>query len=332
MSCFKSLAALCVGLAFGLSCQAQAAKDGPDPWAAPELRRHMACLQKSLADSLDVPAAAASAPQLLRARLVFRAGEAEPSLDWLWAGDPEAADRLAPQLRAYRLPCLEAGESPAAIVQEFWWTPGTGRLEAGEILPTSAPGLPMRASCYQAPSAKFASSEEPTELSKLLLYFRFTDGEAEPEVVIAHHVGSSAFVADVRRYVRGYKPCADGKTTTGTWHEQTYVQQPRGVARPRLRPLELSEFLARVRRVSGQQGHFDTRTMNCPFKVALELRQPAQANRATSVGPADPNRTVFLEWMGRQQMNFSAGFEAQVFLETLTITVPCQVLDLENHG
>lgn len=326
----RSLTASCAGLALFGSGAAHA-----DDAAAPGLRpvdksaEHLACLKVQVPTVLNAAAPADGEPRLLRARLVFTAADAPPTVTWLWKGDDTTADLLTSALRASRMPCLE---SPArqGVVQEFWWTPGTGALTAGEAWPLwakrQAPDEPL---CYVKPAGGLPVSQQPPAPSKVLFKFRFLQAGEPPEVEIEHRTGAAIFAMDTRRYVRRYQACADGRTKLGAWHEQIFEATPPGAERPQPKAFELDEFLGRVKDAKALRIRFDTRTMNCPFQVSLQMYQPARNNQASVAGSRDANRHAFLSWLERLRLDLPPAEEAALFYEKVTINVPCQVVDLK---
>lgn len=314
------------GLASGLVAAHAANPPGDRPgdvtW------RHLACLKSSSPASLETATPGAGSARLLRARLVFTAGNGEPTVEWLWNDDAAAAAQLNSHLLGYRMPCLQPGEPTQAVLQEFWVTPGTGRLEAGDVWP--APRPRAGSSRYDSPDDAFKPPRRVTETSKVLLYFRFPKGSEVPEVDIAHSAGAPAFVEAVRNYVLRYRRCSDGRTSNN-WHQQSYAYRPNQDA-PAFKPFELGDFLGMVRGASALRAHFDLNSMQCPFKVSYIVRQPALRNSASSVGEPNPNRTAFLEWLGSLPLDLPAPTESALFDESLTVNVPCLVLNLVPNG
>ena len=326
----RSLTASCVGLALFGSGAAHA-----DDVAAPGLRpidplaAHLACLKAQIPTVLNAAAPADGEPRLLRARLVFTAADAPPTVTWLWKGDDAAADLLASELRGSRMPCLE---SPArqGVLQEFWWTPGTGALEAGEAWPLwTKRQTPEKSLCYVKPAGGLPVSQQPPAPSKVLFKFRFLQAGEPPEVEIEHRTGAAIFAMDTRRYVRRYQTCADGRTKLGAWHEQIFEATPPGAVRPQPRAFELDELLGRVRDAKALRARFDTRTMNCPFQVDLQIYQPARNNQVSVAGGRDANRHAFLSWLERLRLDLPPDEEAALFYETVKVNVPCQVVEMK---
>ncbi|RZJ10071.1 MAG: hypothetical protein EOP39_09650 [Rubrivivax sp.] len=322
-------AVLCAALTIAGAGFAHAAQPGQDRDEANSTSRRLACLQASPPATIEAAPTADGAPRLLRVRLIFRGGEAEPTVEWLWKADEAVVARLTPHLLSYRMACLSAGEAPQAVVQEFWLHPTSGRLEAGKIVASLLPG-PQTNSCYQPYGPDILVSERPSRLAKVLVRFRFPEGGGEPDVEIVHNIGSPMFALDVRRHVRRAQRCADGRTEAGTWHQQLFEYVPRDQKLPQFKSLDLVTFLGQVNGAKELKGHFDTRTMNCPFEVKWTLYQPAKANEAISVGGVDPNRTAFHDWLSQLQLDLPKATEEQMFGRDLTIKVPCLLLDFSS--
>jgi hypothetical protein len=289
---------------------------------------HLACLKLQAPAVLTAPAPADGQPRLLRAMLVFTAADAPPTVSWLWKDDDAAAAMLALELHGSRMPCLE---SPAqqGVVQEFWWTPGTGALEAGESWPQRTKGLARNESlCYVKPQGGLPVNQQPTKPSKVLFRFRFLQADEPPEVEVEHRTGAAIFALDARRYVRRYQACAGGRTTLGAWHEQVFQVLPYGTTH-KPQTFDLNEFLGRVKGAGNLRARFDTRTMDCPFQVDLKVYQPARNNEANVAGAMDANRHAFLSWLQRLQLDLPTAEEEALFYETVKIIVPCQLVDLK---
>jgi len=326
----RLMAASCAGLAIIWTGAAQAAEAAaPDRFDVDKSKAHLACLKVQVPAVLAAAAPADGQPRLLRAMLVFTAADAPPTVTWLWKGDDAAAALLASELRGSRMPCLE---NPArqAIVQEFWWTPDTGALEAGEPWPRWTKGqAPDESLCYVKPEGGMPVSQQPPAPSKVLFRFRFLQAGEPPEVEIEHRTGAAIFAMDARRYVRRYQPCAEGRTTLGAWHEQIFEATAYGATRPQPKTFDLNEFLGQVKGAKTLRARFDTHTMNCPFQVDLRMYQPARNNRATVAGSRDANRHAFLSWLERLRLDLPTADEAALFYEKVMINVPCQVVDLK---
>ena len=290
-------------------------------------RKYLDCLTSGspLPASLE-PSAGGGEPRVLRARLLFTPGQAEPAFEWLWKGDERGAAELEPALRGYRLPCFQAGDVHPALVllQEFWFTPGTGRLEADDVLFSAQD---VKASCYDGPDVKFETPGRVDKPSKALLNFRFLPGEEAPEVRIVHSTGIRAFAEAARRYAARYKRCANGQTSEGDWHEQFFSYPQK--AKSEFKPIDLPTLLGMTKGAEELRAHFDLNTMNCPFQVKYRLNQPAQRNSAQAVGKHDANRSAFLRWPDQLQLDLSEDRESALFGESLTVDVPCLLINLQ---
>jgi len=286
-------------------------------------QRHMSCIRQGVAPKFEAVTSASAAPLLMRARMIFKPGEAEPTIEWLWNGDPPAAADLENWLRGWRMPCLLTDEDPQGVVEELWLTPADGQMEVGEAVPSVAPGAATV--CYQSPNKQIPMQNVPQVYSAALAFFRFpADGEA-PEVQIAHSVGERQFADAVRRHVGLYTPCPEGKGRRGVWASQLFISRPER-ARPALAPLGLVDFLGMVKGATTLHAHFDTNTMGCPFTLGWTLYQPTHRNAMNSGGPTNPNRAAFVYWLAGLQVDLPEQTEARLFGESSTIDVPCMVL------
>ncbi|MDN3918766.1 hypothetical protein [Roseateles violae] len=320
--------ALSIALQWAGTVQAQNSSDDADPLKE-TADRHMACLQAAPPTTLEASTAGEGTEQLLRARLIFSAGQVEPSVEWLWKASELAAAQLEPHLRRYRMPCLQDGEAPKAVVQEFWLKPATGRLESGAIWRTRW-GAPDSAGCYRRPNTPLDGSRLPDGSAHALVFFRFPGDSEEPEVRVAHYTGSETFAEAVRKQVRRYRRCSNGGTPSNSWHEQLFKLNG-GAAKAK--PLSLAEFLGFAEGVEGSRAHFDFGSMGCPFQVSWTLWQPARRNTAWSAeadSANDAQRHVFLSWLGGLQLRLSSRIESAMFGEVFKIGVPCGVLDLRQ--
>lgn len=329
-SILRRMAASCAGLAMAWSGAAQAAEVEArghfdvDKWAA-----HLGCLKTQLPGTLTAGTPAGAEPQLFRAVMLFNAADAPPSVSWLWKGDASAASQLASKLRDSRMPCLESKESQR-VLQEFWWTPGTGVLEVGEAWPIpTTDQISSGISCYATPEGGMLINQPSRELSNLLFRFRFPKDGGPVKVDTVHRVGSGSFFMDARRYVRRFQPCAGGRTKLGVWHQVTYASWPYGTQSAEPKTLDLNEFLGQVKGAKSLRARFDTHTMNCPFTVDLRLYQPARSNQASVQGGLPIDQYPFLSWLQRLQIDLPATEEAIRFSETIQIKVPCQLVDLK---
>lgn len=289
--------------------------------------RHLACLQAPMPTALEASGPADGSPRLLRARLTFTAGDVAPSVEWLWKDAPGAVAPLEQHLRGYRMPCFEPDGGPQWVVQEFWVTPGTGKLEVGEVWPTYA-GPPGPGSCYESTETNLEQVRSLPKMAKVLAFFRFVEGREAPEVKVGYHIGSSAFLKAVRSDVERYRRCADGRTDK-SWHEQLFQYVPETAGQPKFKPMEFRAFLRQVKEPEKLRAHFDLSTMRCPFQVAWKLNQPAMKNDAVTMDDKDDDRRAFLGWLGSLKLDLPAATEAVMFGESMTISVPCLLINLQ---
>ena len=312
----RCLMVLCLSLA-GLA-QAQAASS-EEP--AERLERQRGCLQSTELSSL--PPLEGKEPKLLRARLTFKASDAEPEVDVLWSDLGAAAkDQILAHLRSYRLPCLGAEDGPQAFVQEFWHWPQQVLPEVGMLWPTRLDGaMPQPCDVGMA----FVSKVPMGGLVKFLIKIRFKTDGSEPDVEMVYQSGLDRRSVNVLRdYFRGLRSCLDGRVPNA-WFEVAFTLSDRD---SQAKPTGLLEMLGAVQGKSALRAHFDTNTMSCPFKFLWEFGQPTRRNSAGTASGYDANRTAFLGWLGTLKLDLSAREEAARFMDHMLVEVPCVVLNL----
>lgn len=327
----QHVAAFCAwALVSGLS-SAHAAAPVADPFPS-RSASNVACLQAAAPRALALSKLVEGPVRLLRARLIFRPDAPEPRVEWLWSGDAEAAKQLEPSLHAYRMPCLAGQQGEQAVVQEFWLSPDTGRLEAGDAWPVSSPASSQsQKSCYREPDlTRQLTRKVPTGTAAAVFGFRFVEGSEVPEVQVIRTLGPRGLANVVQGVVETFRRCPEDPAPS-EWHlSSVRISEVTGEASASL-PFELPAFLGMTKDAANLRGHFDTSTMQCPFKVQFWVGQPALPNSASSIGTSDPNRAAFLGWLGRLQFDLPRDTETALMGSTLTINVPCLDLNLQGR-
>lgn len=286
--------------------------------------RHLACVQREFAPQLV--ASEAHAPRLLRARMVFKPGQAEPAVELLWSQlDTAGTAQMVQYLRSYRMPCLAAGEVPSAIVQEFWLRPGQRLPEAGALWPSAADA--GEGSCYQAPKSDLDVRSQVSDRVNVLVYFRYPAEGGETQVETVNLSRASKVARAVGEHVRQYRPCASRAVYSG-WHRQMFSFTSDDKPGARFTPSGLMKFLGLVRGVETLRARFDTSTMACPFKARWTHYQPVRGNTAESVGEHNVNREALLGWLGSLRLELPPATEMSLFGESMEIEIPCLVLEI----
>jgi hypothetical protein len=327
----RRAAALAWALLASLPAWAQSARTVLEP---PD---SLACLQPGPAErgTPQYP------PDLLAARqgatvkveLAFTAPDAPPSMK---VTDNSGSEGFVAPLREfvarYRVPCLPAGRS-TTMRQEFVFEPGEKR-QVFWYDPTSeeAVALARTMSCLthitgdrelRYPHEAWRADASGTVLVRI----RFEAGDQVPRTELLSGAGHNALDAFALQHSLGYRlPCLQGTPIA-------FVQSFRFVLdeRPKrslLNDMELLPFLSNVKGIDKAVVYFDFRRMACPFELRFMLMQPFTVNTVGEVGDSHPERRHFIEWLKRQELNVPKRLLNRVVSESMTIAVPCGVLNL----
>jgi hypothetical protein len=267
---------------------------------------------------------------VVRVSLTFTGPDSAPKLETIFNSGGEAfIDAVSTFAKSYRLPCMAAGAAPLVGMQEFQFVPDDGRKVIYGALrehPKATRALQcvtgMRPPDY--PGTTFGPRPEGTVVVKLT----FVDGNSPPQPTVWSDGGSPRLAAAVLRAVERYRmPClsaGDGPLTTMQSFQFLMSDSTRYV----LKDLSLRQFVAIVDKLDQQKVRFDFSTMGCPFDVRLRLFQPHGPNSVGEVERADLNRREFIEWLKSVSLKLPRNAARQVIGDSLTISVPCGVLDL----
>ena len=269
---------------------------------------------------------------VVRLRLTFSVPDSQPRAEVFY----ETAGRafrtaVIDYVAAYRLPCIAPGDAPVVATQEFEFDPGDGRKVVWAEVRDEAPARGTSMDCLIAakeppeyPSSPFGSSDPGVVLAR----FSFTDPLSPPKTEILFDGGTSRFSRVVGRYAESYRlPCmkAGGPAIVA---RQVFHFRVDGQGRSMLKDSSMASFAAALDKLESQHVRFDFTTMGCPFEVRFVLYRPYVDNEVGEIERHDPNRREFLEWLKRVELNLPAKNRRQVIGDSMTIAVPCTVLDL----
>ena len=230
----------------------------------------------------------------------------------------------------YRVPCLKAGSS-FVVTQEFEYLPGDGRkVHWSETREVSGRGGRFL-SCLKGaerPPRYPPLSREKGEQGAVLARYVFSSPDAPPRVDILFDGGRPRLAQTVTDYASEYRlPCM--QPAEGPLHVvQAFRFRMQGEDQRVLRDSALADFLGAVDGIEKAKVRFDFATMGCPFELRFTLRQPILPNVIGEVARADPNRREFIEWMSTLRLKLPDRVLAQVMNDSMTISVPCVVLNL----
>ena len=90
----------------------------------------------------------------------------------------------------------------------------------------------------------------------------------------------------------------------------------------------LATFVRALDKLEAEHVKFDFANTACPFDVRFVLRQPVLSNEVGEIERSDPNRREFIEWLKTVSLKIPERDRAQVLGDSMTLSVPCGVLDL----
>ncbi len=318
-------------------CEAQEPRASGEGLTVEPKASVFACLQQAAVDrgSLAYPSDAVDRKEsaVVRVRLTFSSSGTAPAVDVLYnSGRPAFADVVRDHVKTYRLPCLTAQAAPASATQEFQFVPGDGRKVVWSApRPDSDPDDEAVAACLKTkgprpdyPRRALQEGLQGTVLARMT----FTAPDAEPLTEIVFDGGSAVLANAVKTYIRDYRlPCLAPSRAPVTGFQQfafVLTNEENFV----LKDVTLKQFLGAVEGLDKHRVRFDLNTMACPFEVRFKLYQPYMPNAVGEIGTSDPNRREFLEWLKTASLKLPPNAKRQVIGDSMTIAVPCGVLDL----
>ncbi len=265
----------------------------------------------------------------MRLRLHFEKPDAAPRVEVLAnTAHEDMQDLVYHHVGDYRLPCLQPQDGTVHAVQEFSF--GNSVLDQPPVPDENGTGERL---CIVTPRHDPDRLDTLTrEMHHVMLEATFTgDGTQPPAVKVVYSSGNKRLEAAMTERVQDYRmPCRTGQEKPQTV-EQLFTLVPNGHRQTVLKreSFALAEFLGFMQGAQQLQARFDFRSMNCPFKLHFTNFGPARPNRVREVGAHDPNRTMFLKWLGERQIAFSSDRQAnELFGTTMQVEVPCGKLEL----
>ncbi len=267
--------------------------------------------------------------------LTFQRPDAPPSLKVVdESGGRPFVDSVRTFVDAYRVPCLEAGQS-ATLRQEFVFRPTDGR-RAYFTWPIDADALRQEQlqACvaHQKPQTSITYPERALrrgERGTVVVRLTFSDAASLPAITVLDNAGSSILTRAAVSHAEGYRmPCHTGAPVD---YVQFYIYRLEGEARLLLNDMPLTGFLRNVKGIEQTNAYFDFNTMGCPFEVRLTVHQPFTANAVGELGTHNPERRFFVDWLRRRELNVDTKTLRAVIAQETTIAVPCTILSLGNQ-
>ena len=234
-------------------------------------------------------------------------------------------------VRAYRVPCLEPGQT-VQLRQEFVFKPTDGRrVSHSEPLDADEQRRLRLYSCvaHLRPNERIeypSRAREREEHGTVVLKLEFTDPSAAPQISVIDNAKSVSLSYAAREHAQGMRmPCHTGASVDFI---QLYDFRFEGGARVLLTDVSFAGFLRSVKGIQQANVYFDFHAMGCPFEIRLKLYRPHGANVVGELGAPNPERRFFIDWLRRQELNLDRQTLNAVLGQQLTLTVPCTVLNL----
>jgi hypothetical protein len=281
----------------------------------------------------------AAAGTVVRVLMQFDSATEPPRVDVKFNNGGAASEKaVLDHVGTYRLPCLKPGSSAMAN-QEFQFVsaaPASKVLEAP--LRDDTPDTRVSKECLRgirdAPKPDFperrliGSTQDLVQSGIVLTRMTFSRPDGPPAVEILYDGGDRRLAAAVESAIEAYRlPCAKvgDKPIVATQNFQ-FVYDGEDLAR--LKPkLSLVQLLTLVKDMNTQKVRFDLTTMGCPFEVDVTAYRPYTTNRVAEVGPRDPNRREFIEWLRAVTFEFPPAVKPTAIGSSSRVTVPCALLD-----
>lgn len=271
---------------------------------------------------------------VVEVELKFTKPDAAPEANVLNEPLRDLANAVRRHVLNYRVPCLGAGQT-TTLRQSFQFSPTDGRkvnwtrvrdsLETAQRAQTRCIVHPST----KAPSYPYNALRVEAE-GAVVLRLTFASPDGAPRTEVLDDTPHPHLIETAMDHAAGYRmPCHSGPPVS-TVHQ--YLFKIEGGERIVAKDVGLVAFLRNVKDIQKAQVYFDLNTMQCPFDVRIELRQPTGDNRVGEVGDAVAERQFFLEWLSRLRLNVDRQTQNRLLGQPMTISVPCGVVSLGNRS
>lgn len=273
----------------------------------------------------------------LKVELVFRYPDWAPDVVVLESeGGQEFVDAVREHVRRFRVPCLQPGEAPARLRQEYVFLPDNRAAYSTDPSDADAARWSSLTACLRHVSGARhpeypLRARQTGAMGRVIATLRFSAPDQPPEQLLYARSPDGPLVKSVRDWVAGYRlPCLEGAPITASL---TFVfllsEGARDPAQYGFKPLTLRQWLATVRNVRQQPLKLDTTQMGCPFDLRVQYRQPHLPNRVDQLGNWRPEREPLLRWLRGTELDLPAGALDAVYGDMATVTVPCLRIDID---
>jgi hypothetical protein len=270
----------------------------------------------------------------VQVELVFTRADAPPRFE-LIDEDRQALDSLVDavrqHVRAYRVPCMQEGQPPVTLRQQFVFVPNDGRkVMASPVRDQADPARRALIQCIahvrgQKRPAYPESVRRDEGQGNYLVELTFNAADAPPTVRMLAAAPSRRLQAEVLDHLQGLRmPCLQGEPVRLS---QIYSFRMDGGERTVLRDLTLLKLLGAARKPL-PPAYLDLDIMGCPFDVRLSYFQPHRRNFVGELETRHPARKPLLDWLALIELDLPAATNTTVLGDETTVRIPCGTIDL----
>lgn len=269
----------------------------------------------------------------VRVELIFTGATLAPEVKVLDSqGDDELVTAVKAHVKHFRVPCVADSEIPLRLRQNYVFQPDKRSISWTNPVDAADAARSKLLSCMAAVDGT-KSPEYPMWARRVeaqgnvLARLRFTASDQPPKSTLYTGSATTRNLGDaVEEWIRKLRmPCLGHEAV-----ESVVLFSFRMEGAPPLgfRPLDLRQFLGLVKGRDNLNAQFDTRTMGCPFDVALAYRQPHMPNKVGEPGEPLPERRAFLEWLSTLELNLNWRQQDAALGDTARIGIPCVTINL----
>lgn len=295
----------------------------------------LACL--STVDGVATPLAypdielAHRASGTLRVRLEFAGPAAAPTVAIVSRPKSGDFDELVTRhVARFRVPCMQPGESPVVLTQDYEFS-GDERHRVVASAPQDEADARHDAqlACMMHVDGKQrpAYTNEAMRLSQegtMILKLRFSNPNQPPTVEFLKAFRSPSLRRALLDHLDGMRvPCLQDAPLTTLVSYRFILREKM----PALVDQGLVDLLGAARALK-TPAQFDFNSMQCPFELSINYRQPYAKNQVEQLDTAVGAREPFMAWLQTLSLNLSESDNADVFGQQFTVAVPCMKIDL----
>lgn len=265
--------------------------------------------------------------------LIFTAADREPKLKVIQQeGDESLLDSVEKHVASYRVPCLQAHETPLSLRMDFVFEPDKRKVTWSAPVDAADQDRRDQLKCMAANDGSkgpsYADWARRADLSgNVLGLLNFTAPDKPPEITV--YAGSTEMRRLSREVVRWADTLRVPCLTQPTRAAITFMFRIEGTPAFGFRNISFVDFLRSVKGLQKQRATFDTQEMACPFDVKLRYYQPFLPNSVGQVDLPDSRRQPFLDWLSTLELDLRSQQIDAVLGDTATFTVPCIKIDLK---